>query len=297
MVCRDAQGVEFSLGVFNSADTQDLLTKVAMARLKSGQLKTLRRVGYMVLMLAIFGAGLFCIGRGAHVSEQVGLTVHNPLNSAAPTPIRALNVAPGPIPATPSVAADNGWTLPDVIRATLPDRLHKAAERKLFTVDYSSGHARTLYVFSDPSCPNCKRMEPALDAISDALNVVVFPVAVIGKEKSAADITPVLCLPPEQRKAAWDALFDPAHDGLNLGKQPQKQASEVDQPGECDIALKALGVNHVAYQTYQIPGTPWAITDDGRYVSQTLLRDPLKLQAFLDEQPVQKGQEVSNASE
>ena len=89
---------------------------------------------------------------------------------------------------------------------------------------------------------------------------------------------------------------------MNLGKQLEKQASEgadskAAQPGECDVALKALGINQVAYQAYLIPGTPWVISDDGRYVSQALLRDPLKLQAFLDEQPAQKGQEVSDASQ
>lgn len=200
---------------------------------------------------------------------------------------------PTPPPA-PSVAPDDGWALPEAIRATLPDKLHNAAERKLFTVDYSSGHARTLYVFADPACPNCKRLEPALNALSDAFNVVVFPVTVIGKEKSIAAITPVLCLPPEQRKAAWDALFDPAPDGLDLGKlskqqeQPEKRASEgvdskASQPRDCEIAVKALGINQVAYQAYRIPGTPWVISDDGRYVSQALLRDPLKLQAFLDQ--------------
>ncbi len=48
----------------------------------------------------------------------------------------------------------------------------------------------------------------------------------IGKEKSIAAITPVLCLPPEQRKTAWDRLFDAAPEGVNLGKPQLKPASE-----------------------------------------------------------------------
>lgn len=172
----------------------------------------------------------------------------------------------------------DGWTRPESMRAALPVNLQMAAERKLFTVEYSSGHARTLYVFADPECPNCQRLEPALEAAAKEFNVVVFPVTVIGREKSIASITPVLCLPPEQRKAAWSDLFDVGHGVMELGKAQESAAVE---PGHCDIAGKALGVNEVAYQTYRIPGTPWAIADDGRHVSQEVLQNPLKLQAFM----------------
>lgn len=192
-------------------------------------------------------------------------------------------------PPSPVVAptVDDGWSLPVAVRATLPERLHKAAERQLFTVDYSRGHPRTLYVFADPACPNCQRLEPALQAASSLVNVVVFPVAVIGKASSIAAITPVLCLPPEQRPAAWQALFDLGHDGLSLGQATNNSpvagpTQPAGESGACDMAEKALGVNEVAYQTYQIPGTPWVMADDGRPVSQALLRDPVRLQAFLD---------------
>lgn len=154
-----------------------------------------------------------------------------------------------------------------------------AADRKLFTVDYSSGHARTLYVFADPECPNCQRLEPVLNAVSATYNVVVFPVAVIGQEKSIASVTPVLCLRSEQRKAAWDALFDTTGDVLNLGK-PSVPAAQED-PAHCDVAGKALGVNEVAYQTYRIPGTPWVIADNGQHVSQDVLQDPTRLNALM----------------
>lgn len=250
----------------------------------------------------------------ASISFVAGVAFKSEMLTPAPVPSDKLSVLSSPRPEpnllpTPGLVIDDGWALPAAIRATLPEKLHKAAERKLFTVDYSSGHARTLYVFSDPGCPNCQRLEPALNSLSDAFNVVVFPVPVIGKEKSVAAITPVLCRPPEQRKAAWDALFDPVPEGVSL--RPVEKSENAEQPasegvdskaahaGECEVAEKALGINQVAYQAYRIPGTPWAISDDGRYVSQALLRDPLKLQAFLDQpQPaLSQGQEVSDAGQ
>lgn len=176
------------------------------------------------------------------------------------------------------------WSLPVSIRATLPAKLKAAADRQLFTVNLSSGHDQTLYVFADPQCPNCQHLEPALVAAAQSVNVVVFPVAVIGREKSIAAITPVLCLPPEQRSGAWQALLTVGHYGLQLGK-PAVEGEEVAR--HCEVAEKALGVNEVAYQTYRIPGTPWVITDDGRHVPQSVLRDPTQLRQFLNKKETQ----------
>ncbi|MBD8577597.1 DsbC family protein [Pseudomonas syringae] len=195
-----------------------------------------------------------------------------------------------PVQATPTAPAADGWPLPTSIRAGLPEKLRSAADRGLFTIEYSSGHARTLYVFADPECPNCQRLEPALNAAAGEYNVVVFPVAVIGKEKSIASVAPVLCLPFEQRKAAWDRLFDKTGDVLNMGKV-KPAAKDAGKPDDCEVARQALGVNEVAYQTYRIPGTPWVIADDGRYVSQAILQDSALLQAFL------QGSEVIDAAQ
>lgn len=312
VVCRDLQGFEFSLETSSTDEAQDLLTELAMAQLQHGRMKTLRRFVGLTAAVAIFGFGFVWLGRDFDRSDAVPAAqmIMAPVPSA-PMPKLADRSVPPPIPAPiasesrqPAVAEapDDGWTLPESIRATLPHKLHNAAERKLFTVDYSNGHARTLYVFADPSCPNCQRLESSLNTLSDAFNVVVFPVPVIGKEKSIAAITPVLCLPPEKRKAAWDRLFDAAPEGVNLGKAQEKPASEeVDAKappaGACDVANKALGINQTAYQAYRIPGTPWVISDDGRYVSQALLRDPSKLQAFLDQPPANKTRETPNASQ
>ena len=206
------------------------------------------------------------------------------LPPAPPTSVEVPQPLPGTAATAPSTLAlpSDGWALPASIRADLPAKLRKAADRKLFTVDYSAGHARTLYVFADPECPNCQRLEPVLNAVSATYNVVVFPVAVIGQEKSIASVTPVLCLPPEQRKAAWDALFDANVDVMNLGKPAQeKDPTSQEDLSRCDMANKALGVNEVAYQTYRIPGTPWVVADNGQHVPQDVLQDPTRLNALM----------------
>lgn len=226
-------------------------------------------------------------------AKTLPLAARPPQVSAVPKGAQALLPAPAAVQVAPP--PPDGWLLPVSARSMLPENLRNAAERKLFSVDYSTGHERTLYVFADPECPNCQRLEPALNAASANFNVVIFPVAVIGQDKSIASITPVLCLPPEQRKAAWATLFDVGHGVLDLGKPgsaTKNVAGTAGSPaGECDFASKALGVNEVAYQTYRIPGTPWVIADDGRHVPQDVLQDASKLQDFIGEA------EVSNAAQ
>nr|WP_263472513.1 DsbC family protein [Pseudomonas sp. AU10]MCV2226944.1 DsbC family protein [Pseudomonas sp. AU10]WKV17796.1 TrbB protein [Pseudomonas sp. AU10] len=312
VVCRDAQGREFTLATENNDEADQLLSQLQAVQLRH-QTRQTRWGRVPVLAAAVLALTLSAAAAGyswglpgsagfKDVAESVSTwmpsarpltqSMNAPGTSAVPATLveQASQASPGLSASSPAPAArsgGDGWTLPEATRRTLPEKLHNAAERKFFTVDYSSGHGRTLYVFADPSCPNCQRVEPLLQAAASEYNVVIFPVAVIGREQSIAAITPVLCMPPEQRKAAWAALFDVGRDGLNLGEK--KDASgDVDagaglQPGKCDLAEKALGINEVAYQAYRIPGTPWVISDDGRHVSQALLNDPTKLQAFLND--------------
>lgn len=278
--CRDSQGHAFAMDVATE-DSSALLNKLTAARLPTrAPIKAL--FARMICVSLLIGVG-FAIGL-AMAPRLLGtdaVSLSSPSKGSvqpATPPASAPPAAPAPAP------APNEWTLPASV--DLAGKLRTAADRKLFSIDYSGGHARTLYVFADPACPNCQRVEPLLEAASKEYNVVVFPVAVIGREKTIAAVTPVLCMAPDQRKAAWSALFDIGQDGLTLGKVPAKPGSSggaASDQAACDIGTMVLGVNEQAYKTYRIPGTPWVIADDGRHVSQTLLSDPAKLEAFLSE--------------
>lgn len=277
----------------------DLLTCIASALAMYKQRKSRReKILAVVAVLAIAASvtAILDVMRVVNLPNEAAARIEpiESLRSASKTHqvVAAPESAPTPnaeIGQTELIPAD-GWLLPASVRAELPDKLRKAADRKLFTIDYSTGHERTLYVFADPECPNCQRLEPALNAAAADFNVVIFPVAVIGQDKSIASITPVLCLSPEQRKGAWAKLFDVGNDVLNLGKVDRAAPVNADATAQrtidCDVANKALGVNEVAYKTYRIPGTPWVIADDGRHVSQDVLQDVQKLQSFMNEAEV-----------
>lgn len=212
----------------------------------------------------------------------------NIVAKTAPTP--PLPVVPSTVPENPAVADPaDGWNLPLAMRAGLPDKLQKAASRGLFTVPLSSGHARTLYVFADPECPNCLRMERQFEAVSGLVNVVVFPVTIVGGADSLKSLAPVMALPESARPAAWKQLFS-ADAGVDVpGRTPDAGATITDEAA-LETARGALGVNEVAFRAYRLPGTPWTISDDGRYVPQSALSSPAALQAFLNEGVAHDGQ-------
>ena len=179
-----------------------------------------------------------------------------------------------------AVPADN-WSLPASARLTLPAKLRSAASRGIFTIPLSSGHARTLYVFADPLCANCQRMERHFETAAGMVNVVIFPVTIEGRNDSMQMLTPVMLMPEAERAAGWKHLFS-ADAGMPVPGRTQ-DASPVAVKEKTELAQGALGVNEVAYRAYRLPGTPWTISDDGRYVPQAVLSSPGALEAFLKE--------------
>ncbi|WP_099319826.1 thioredoxin fold domain-containing protein [Erwinia amylovora] len=215
------------------------------------------------------------------------------INSPEPAPARSFSV---PSIATPPAAARDagerpaptrqqvatpadGWDLPQAVREALPAKLHNAASRGLFTVPLSGGHARTVYVFADPACPNCQRMERHIETAAGTVNVVIFPVTIEGRDESLKALTPVMALPEAQRAAAWKQLF--AADA-GIGVPGGAAAPAVTDETQAETARGAIGVNEVAFRAYRLPGTPWTISDDGRYVPQSVLSSPGALEAFLN---------------
>ena len=152
-----------------------------------------------------------------------------------------------------AVAPADGWALPQSVRAELPEKLHKAASRGLFTVPLSSGHARTIYVFADPACPNCQRMERHFETAAGAVNVVIFPVTIEGREASLNALTPVMALPEAERPAAWKQLFA-ADAGIGVPGAAPSAPTSMDE-NKTEMARGAIGVNEVAFRACRaLPG-------------------------------------------
>lgn len=156
--------------------------------------------------------------------------------------------------------------------------LKAAAQSGRYTISLSGGHARTLYVFADPLCHNCQIIEPALEALSQKYNVEIFPVTLVGKQQTMSLVSPIMCQASATRLPLWKNLFR-ADAGLAPGETNFDQSS-------CESGDDAIAKNDVAFNAYNLPGTPSLLSDDGRYIPLATLKTDESLAAFLNAAPL-----------
>lgn len=173
-------------------------------------------------------------------------------------------------PITPEAATE--------ARALLAKRLKNGAAKQEFTIRLSSGHERSLYIFLDPECPNCRIFEPTVQALAEDYNVEIFPVTLIGKTRTADEVVPLLCATPEKRAQMWKALNDTGAGMLNLAEKEKASIA----PAACDAGKLALARNDLAFELYRMPGTPTVISDDGRMIPLQAMSSDTALKSFLD---------------
>lgn len=184
-----------------------------------------------------------------------------------------------PQPSAERAAPPDISTQPASGEQRLAENLKRADERNIFTVPLSEGHERTLYVFSDPSCPHCRDIEPVLERLSGSFNIRIFPVSVIGGEKSASQAQKVLCeSDATARRSAWKALFSPGEGMLFPVKT---ESGDTKAASDCELAARAVSVNDKAFRAYQFAGTPWVLSDRGQVVPQELLNNATEVALWL----------------
>lgn len=288
--------IDMPASLYQGEDAGQLLACLTgVLRKREGRISDYRLLGFgfVVAVLMIIGGAIMSSTTNlpSQPSSLDGPPVQMPTKRLSHSTSGEPPVLPGPVSvpvAEPSLdepgrslvaTPTDGWSLSAEARAALPDKLHKAASRGLFTVPLSSGHPRTIYVFADPECANCQRMERHFETASGQVNVVIFPVTTEGGQDSLTALTPVMVLPEAERATAWKTLFS-ADAGVSV--PGTKVASGAPEPEKAEIARGAIGVNEVAFRAYRLPGTPWTISDDGRYVPQAVLSSPAALKAFLE---------------
>jgi len=194
-----------------------------------------------------------------------------PVAEAAPPQLQQLS----PPPAHPAVHPGLSPAQRQEAQDALATNLKNAAQKQLFTVSLSTGHPRTLYVFADPQCHNCRLFEPALQALSDSVNIEIFPVTLVGKDITVKSVAPVLCAPATTRPVLWRNLFDAGAGMLDL-------AHPAPALPDCKVGEIALARNDKAFALYHLPGTPTVIADDGRPVPFVAMKNEAALSDFLN---------------
>ncbi|PKH19382.1 hypothetical protein CIG19_20310 [Enterobacterales bacterium CwR94] len=213
-------------------------------------------------------------------TQTISVPVVSPVQSA-PSAVTAVTPTI-PVPQTQGAQVQGAQSLsPEAAaeaRALLAERLKNGAAKQEFTIRLSSGHERSLYMFLDPECPNCRIFEPTVQALAEDYNVEIFPVTLIGKTRTADEMVPLLCAAPEKRAEMWKTLNDTSAGMLNLTDKAKADVA----PAACDAGKLALARNDLAFELYRMPGTPTVISDDGRMIPLQAMTSDSALKSFLN---------------
>lgn len=129
--------------------------------------------------------------------------------------------------------------------------------------------ANTLYVFSDPLCPYCQKFEPTLHKLAkQGVRIEVFPVSVIGGEKSLPLASSALCeATPEERAAVWKtaASGDPVMDAV-----------------ACNSGTQAVNTNNKFFRAAQFIGTPTILNAEGQEPPSSVSRNAESITSWLN---------------
>lgn len=244
----------------------------------------------MLVMVILFGLAVLTTAnsyisayeRNSNTPQQVPAVSRS--EPAKHAPVTVDIVAEPPAVAVPQKSAPVAQAIPsgpEDSRAIRAASLKKATESGRYTINLSGGRARTIYVFSDPFCPGCRQIEPTLEALTRDYNVVIFPVTLVGKQKTTEAVAPVLCAAPQKRAQLWQSLFKV--DGV---MPLSSTASDTPTPTSCTDGEHAIAINDRAFDYYQLPGTPQLIADDGRDIPFSALTSDDALARFMNT-PVQ----------
>lgn len=170
---------------------------------------------------------------------------------------------PQQAPAAPPVASD----LPkEADPAMVSKAIATGLQSGKYSIQRSAGGKTPLYVFSDPSCPYCQRLESELEKLESAYSIHIFPVSIIGGEASAAKIVPVLCSDTGSQGSLWAK----ATDGLPVEGEA------------CDAGEASLSANNQIFQGLQFIGTPTLINAKGEQLPLSVPMDASSIAQWLD---------------
>lgn len=152
-------------------------------------------------------------------------------------------------------------------------RLAELLKKGVATKDYSvklgdnTKNDKLFFVFSDPQCPNCRKIEPLLEEVLDSYSVEIFPVSKIGRDSSRELVSKVLCAESTTRGSVWQSVMS---------------GSLVDQES-CKNGYIATDNNNATYDAFGFIGTPAIVREDGAVFPPTKQLTEASLRAWLTE--------------
>ena len=139
-----------------------------------------------------------------------------------------------------------------------------------YSIQLSSGPKGALYIFADPTCGACRRLEREYAALAKDYAIHIFPVSVIGGDVSHSRLKRLFCAEAGKRAAYWKALAS---------------GREIDAP-DCARGAAAVDGNNLVFNAMHLEYTPTIITARGAMVPETLPNTAAAIRQWVSQQDV-----------
>jgi TrbB protein len=138
-----------------------------------------------------------------------------------------------------------------------------------FTINLENPSSKTkLFVFSDPLCPYCKKLDKILDEVKSDYSVYIFPVNVISHELVLDNLAEITCEPNIQRKLdLWHSLINETYSLVDV--QNKK------------ICVDRIEANSKVFSSLNVPGTPAVFNENGVQIPNSVLNDSANLKNWI----------------
>lgn len=180
-----------------------------------------------------------------------------PRHSAAPT----AHMAPAMVDTAYGAAAR-------LAPADMAQAMADGARSGNYSIKLSSGGAKgALYIFADPLCGACRRIEREYAALAKDYAIHIFPVSVIGGEPSRSRLRKLFCADPAKRAGYWKTLAS---------------GREIDAQ-DCASGVAAVDGNNQVFHSLNLEFTPTIITSGGHTVPESVPSTAAALRQWLEQ--------------
>ncbi|WP_183085204.1 thioredoxin fold domain-containing protein [Trinickia fusca] len=208
----------------------------------------------------------------AQANPQAGLLpgIQPPPGSApavlppARADVPALSAQPAPTPAfAPAFASASGSdaSSPEASAFAHAPAVTRAMTSIHFGLE-NQPPGKTLYVYSDPNCPACRRFESHIDDLSKDFSVYVFPVAY--QDGSAKVAAQILCA--QDRKQKWIDTMTHAKSG------------DVAAGNDCVQAYSGIKANMESFDALGFTSTPRIVSGTGYVFAPGATANAIRIQ-------------------
>lgn len=146
--------------------------------------------------------------------------------------------------------------------------LDDGAKSGKFTINWENSSSKTkLFVFTDPLCPYCKKLDKVLNEVKSEYSIYLFPINVISGDLVANNLAEISCITDmELKKRLWEALINDTYSAVS----PQHES--------CFDTLEA---NSNVFRSLNLAGTPAVFNENGIQVPNNVLNDSSSLKNWI----------------